>query len=437
LTLDRYRDYYGTNSVNQSYKLKRDQLVASFIVDNSGNVAKQSFNVYGGDGFTVNNLMHNSSSVGDIGLGLYFEYSMLDEEDVLHYPIYTMGDNVTFTIVNPNLTSFTPVEETYTLKDYSLHTFLGSNFASTGGPLKFNSSRLKLNNNYYDNNSARYSVTLVSGSTEVRFIQDYLGNPTEISNSDWNNQDVLASGNYVELVDGGLTLNSFNISRLENTVALLSTSYLVLVPPYLKFVQRGSFVQETDLPYNPATNAEDNTVVSYLPVSTTKEYFPFATRSFTYFDGSTATVTFDPAHTNNVEIFNNNNRSDEYTSIYSDTPNSDIRSFYVEGNYYVINLEKKTFEINSKINGEVGRNMIGIKDKINIDDRQTTFTLKLVADPINKIFSYFVDDKEIQGFHKIPTNPTSSFKNLNIGFKFRTVKANESINLKKIEIKLL
>jgi len=106
-------------------------------------------------------------------------------------------------------------------------------------------------------------------------------------------------------------------------------------------------------------------------------------------------------------------------------------------NYYVINLEKKTFEINSKINGEVGRNMIGIKDKINIDDNQTTYTLKLVADPINKKFSYFVDDKEIQGFHKIPTNPTSSFKNLNIGFKFRTVKANESINLKKIEIKLL
>ena len=81
--------------------------------------------------------------------------------------------------------------------------------------------------------------------------------------------------------------------------------------------------------------------------------------------------------------------------------------------------------------------MIGIKDKINIDDSQTTYTLKLVADPINKMFSYFVDDKEIQGFHKIPTNPTSSFKNLNIGFKFRTVKVNESINLKKIEIKLL
>ena len=269
LTVDRYRGYYGTNSVNQSYRLKRDQLVASFVVKKLGNVAEQSFNVYGGDGFTVNNLMHNSSSVGDIGLGLNFEYSMLGEEDALLYPIYTMGDNVTFSIVNPNLTSFTPVEEIYTLKDYSLHTFLGSNFASTGGPLKFNSSRLKLNNNYYDNNFASYSLTLDSGHTEVRFIQDYLGDPTEISNSDWNSQDVLASGNYAELVDGGLTLNSFNISRLENTVALVSTSYLVLVPPYLKFVQRGSFVQESDLPYDPATNAEDNTVVSYLPVSTT------------------------------------------------------------------------------------------------------------------------------------------------------------------------
>ena len=106
-------------------------------------------------------------------------------------------------------------------------------------------------------------------------------------------------------------------------------------------------------------------------------------------------------------------------------------------NYFVINLDKKTFEINSKINGEVGRNMIGIKDKINIDESRTTYTLKLVADPISKIFSYYLDDKEILGFHKIPTNPTSSFKNLNIGFKFRTIKANETINLKKIEIKLL
>jgi hypothetical protein len=106
-------------------------------------------------------------------------------------------------------------------------------------------------------------------------------------------------------------------------------------------------------------------------------------------------------------------------------------------NYFVINLEKKTFEINSKINGEVSLYMIGIKNKIQIDDSQTTYTLKLAADPINKKFSYFVDDKEIQGFNKIPSNPTSSFKNLNIGFKFRTAKANESINLKKIEVKLL
>jgi uncharacterized pyridoxamine 5'-phosphate oxidase family protein len=81
--------------------------------------------------------------------------------------------------------------------------------------------------------------------------------------------------------------------------------------------------------------------------------------------------------------------------------------------------------------------MIGIKNKINIDDSQTTYTLKLAADPINKKFIYFVDDKEIQGFNKIPSNPTISFKNLNIGFTFRTVKANESINLKKIEVKLL
>lgn len=106
-------------------------------------------------------------------------------------------------------------------------------------------------------------------------------------------------------------------------------------------------------------------------------------------------------------------------------------------NYFVINLEKKTFEINSKINGEVGRYMIGIKPQINIGDSQTTYTLKLVADPINKKFSYFVDDKEIQGFNKIPTILTSNLKNWNIGFKFKAMKANESINLKKIEVKLL
>jgi len=282
--------------------------------------------------------MQNSTSVGGIGLGLYFEYSMLAQDDVLLYPIYTMGDDVTFTIINPNLTSFTPVEETYTLKDYSLHTFLGSNFASTGGPLKFNSSRLKLNNSYYDSNSVRYSVTLGSGYTEVRQIQTYLGVPTELSDSDWNNQDVLASGDYSELVSGGLTLNSFQIYRLENTIALPSTSYIVLAPPCLKFVQRGSVVQEDDLPYDPATYEEDNTVVSYLPVTTDREYYPFATRSFGYFGGGSATVTFNGLYTNNVRMYNNNPRSDEYTSVYSTDSNSTVKSFYVEGNYYVINL---------------------------------------------------------------------------------------------------
>lgn len=106
-------------------------------------------------------------------------------------------------------------------------------------------------------------------------------------------------------------------------------------------------------------------------------------------------------------------------------------------NYFVINLEKKTFEINSKINGESGRSMIGIKPQINIVDDQITYTLKLIADPINKKFSYFVNDKEIQGFNKIPVNPTISLKNWNIGFKFKAMKANESINLKKIEVKII
>lgn len=105
--------------------------------------------------------------------------------------------------------------------------------------------------------------------------------------------------------------------------------------------------------------------------------------------------------------------------------------------YYVINLEKKTFEVNSRVNGEVSKWMKGVKPQINISDNQKTYTLKLVVDPTdptNPKFNYSVNDQEITGFNKFPRVNENSQKNWNVGFTFRATKANEIINLKKLEV---
>ncbi len=105
--------------------------------------------------------------------------------------------------------------------------------------------------------------------------------------------------------------------------------------------------------------------------------------------------------------------------------------------YYTINLEKKTFEVNSRVNGEVSKWMKGIKSQINISDNQKTYSLKLVVDPTdpnNPKFNYSVNDQEITGFNKFPRVNENSQKNWNIGFTFKASKANEIINLKKLEV---
>ena len=105
--------------------------------------------------------------------------------------------------------------------------------------------------------------------------------------------------------------------------------------------------------------------------------------------------------------------------------------------YYTINLEKKTFEVNSIINGEVSKWMKGIKAQINLSDNLKLYSLKLIVDPTdpsNPKFNYSVNDQEIMGFNKFPRVTENNTKNWNIGFMFKASKANEVINLKKLEV---
>ncbi len=128
----------------------------------------QSWNVYAGDVVSSGTAAHIvdtlSGSVGDIGLKITFYLSMLAPSDTRSFPIYTKGDVVDFTIVNPNVAvgSYRSTPSSTTLKSFVLDTFGGSNYNSTGASLSINSYILNIKtqntNNLFDNTNSDWSV---------------------------------------------------------------------------------------------------------------------------------------------------------------------------------------------------------------------------------------------------------------------------------------
>jgi hypothetical protein len=196
--------------------------------------------------------------------------------------------------------------------------FSGPNYNSSGAPLTIKSSRLKLRNNNFPYNSVNYQILLPSPEITLYFTPNYLGNPANYTG--WTEDQILFSDTYDHWLlanNGGYgygTDNNFHnsfmqISRLPDTPNLESTSYFVVCPAYFKFTQTGTFVAETNLPYNPSVNASANVVHRYLPIVNRTypvgdedfpSYFPFTTRTFEYITGETVTVECDSEHTNNA-----------------------------------------------------------------------------------------------------------------------------------------
>jgi hypothetical protein len=350
LTLQRYRGFYGIQTNNQIYKIERDIPEVIFSVTNSINnkYASQKFLPYYNSTFDVNYLVDSDGNLvgtGSIGLKLHFNYSMLNVIDSVTFPIGATGDNVTISIVNPKVVSFTPVILNKTLKDYVLYQYDGQNFNNTNGNLRYNSSRLKLNNGIVSSNKVTYIMKLISKLTKVYYIPNYLGNP--IDNGDlnpyfdplnWGSE--IGSATYDDIITSGIDVNALNIKLQSGFNNQISISYFVQLPPYLKFGMRSNTVNEM-IPYDPSVNNSQNTVTRYLPVTKNvnvegnKEYYPFTTESYTYINNSTHTVTFNTNQVNNVKIVDYNKKA---TPDYITTPNVTRNSFKIEGNNYTIKL---------------------------------------------------------------------------------------------------
>lgn len=105
--------------------------------------------------------------------------------------------------------------------------------------------------------------------------------------------------------------------------------------------------------------------------------------------------------------------------------------------YFLVNLENQTFEVNSKVNGEFKKYMIGIRNQITISNNTPIITLQIIADPTNNSFKYFVNNQQLIGYNKFPTALAKESKIWNIGYILKTKTLNDAIELKKFEIKML
>lgn len=346
LTLDRYRGFYGQQETVQVYTIQRDRLTATFRVNYDGNTISQSFNVYADTIQTIDSLIDSDSlPVGTrtIGLKINFAHSMLASDDDTLHPIYTKGDDFHISIVNPNVDGYTDFSYNGTLKDYSIFSFNGSNFSSTGGSLLIKSSRLKVKNPSLDFDNVNYTLELLPSLIKVYHNPNYLGDPLSMLDHDpyivpVNWEESISTVSFIESMTIGVDIaDCWNIKRNASANHLPSISYFVLAPPYHKFTQRANVICQ-EMPYDPSVNAIQNNAISYMPVVDSNIYNPFFTREFTYIGATEVSdsIIFSSLKTNNITVTHYNDRLTY--SLYSSTPIAEKRNFYVEGNIYTINL---------------------------------------------------------------------------------------------------
>ena len=361
-TIERYRGFFGpepnNTAVVQVYKIKRDTMVATLTVEKSstGNSLPtsitQSWNVYAGDvvssgtaAHIVNNL---SGSVGDIGLKITFYLSMLTASETRSFPVYTKGDVVDFTIVNPNVEvgSYRSTPSSTTLKSFVLDTFGGSNYNSTGASLSINSYRLKIKTtnvaNLFDNTSAAWSVELKPRYIKIYQNTNYLGNPVNVDTNDayqepnsskWTDvtpEWIDSRSNFFDFIDTGITVNGWTFSRVTSLSSLPSVSFYIIAPPYYKF----SMIQSVSKAL-PCVDSTTDLRSIYLPVVTSNVYNPFtATKTYTYSDTTTTVTVASSQDVSNDVTFTNSN----VDTLASFTTSSSKHHFVVEAAKLTVKL---------------------------------------------------------------------------------------------------
>jgi hypothetical protein len=354
LTIPYYRGFYGAsqNSGIQVYTIQRDTIVATLSIPRTTQdttfpaTISQSFNVYNGKQYTVDNL---SGNIGSIGLEITFLMSMLTPSDTNSFTIYTMGDNVSFTIVNPNAeegSSYREAPGDTTLKTFVLDTFTGSNYDGTGNSLSINSYRLKINtsnsSNLFSDTSASWSVEIASRTVVLYKNDCYLGNPEKLDTNDvylepdsskWENVHPDETYQFIDVVNNGISIGPWTIYKNASS-SVPSISFFVIVPPFLEFMKVISNTKT--LPY---TFAESDLKTSYLPIADTVDseqtYNPFtASTTYNYIattNGvSSVTVTFDQTIANDVTFVQTSPES-SLSSYSSSSRNVGTQYFVVEG----------------------------------------------------------------------------------------------------------
>ena len=313
----------------------------------------QSFNVYYDKEYSVDNL---SGNIGNIGLKIKFLMSMLTPSDTNSFTIYTMGDNVSFTIVNPNAqegSSYRGAPNNTTLKTFVLDTFTGSNYNGTGKSLSINSYRLKINtsnsSNLFSNTTASWSVEIASGTIVLYKNNSYLGNPEKLDTNDvylepdslkWVNVNPNETYQFIDVVNNGIPIGPWRFYKNASS-SVPSISYFVISPPFLKFMKVISNTKT--LPY---TFAESDLKTSYLPVADTVDseqtYNPFtASTTYDYITTtnsvSSVTVTFDQTVANDITFVQTSPES-LVSSYSSSSRNVGTQYFVVEGVFLKLKL---------------------------------------------------------------------------------------------------
>ncbi len=369
LTIDCYRGFNGPTDNQQSYEqiytIQRGTMVATFTVNRSTSdntvpsVISQSFNVYYNSPVTVNNLSGTVGStnvvIGDIGLKITFLVSMLTPNNVGNFVIYTMGDDITFSITNPTVTTgFRTAPTARTLKTFVLDTFSGPNFNNTGKALSIASYRLKIKtanvSNTFLYSTASWSVELGNRSVVIYKNSNYLGNPENLDTNNiffgpdttkWVNINPAIKYTFNNL-STGISIGPWLIrTRLTAAQYSPSISYFVILPPYAFFRQVVS--KTKTLPY---VFAESDIQESYLPISDTvngrKIFNPFiASRTYSYiaptFGISSVTITFDQTMANNITFAHT--APESLISNYSSTARTvNTQFFVVEGSLLKMTL---------------------------------------------------------------------------------------------------
>jgi hypothetical protein len=355
-----FRGFYGplpnNVAVDQVYTISRSTMTATLSIQKvtTGNVLPssitQTWNVYTDDSaHIVDNL---SGSVGDIGVKITFYPSMLSSADTTSFPIYTRGDDVSFTIVNPNAevgAYYRTAPLSTTLKSFVLDTFEGSNYNESNYPLSINSYRLKIKtqntSNLFDNTSAAWSLELKPKFINIYHNSNYLGNPVNIDTNDayhqpnpllWTNvtpptRDA-RSNLYDFYSEDGVTVNGWVFKLSTGQTGLPSISFYIMSPPYYKF----SIIQSLSKAL-PCADSTTGLRSVYLPVVDNNVYNPFtATKTYTYSNGTTtATVTNSQDVSNNVTF---TNTTTVPVSLSSFTTSSSKYHFVVESAKVLIQL---------------------------------------------------------------------------------------------------